>query len=92
MSMEISGVKRSIENAVKGLAETGKIVREIFIELDKFKAETDRQIQKDILQQAREKLEGLVNQVKLTTPQLQDSIEKLQAAIEDAERILRGGI
>jgi gas vesicle protein len=90
--MDVSGVGQSIESTVQGLGETGKIVRDIFQKLNEFKAETDRAIQKDILQQAREKLEELLNKVKVVTPQLQESVDKLQEAIEDAQRILRGGI
>ncbi|MGB9613106.1 MAG: hypothetical protein ACPL4K_02880 [Candidatus Margulisiibacteriota bacterium] len=60
--MEIGGVgsiQIQINEAVQGLSETNKIVRDIFAELDKFKKEVDEEIRKEALRKITERLEKL---------------------------------
>ncbi len=55
----IGGVDNLINEAVKGISDANKVARDIIEKLDKFKAEVDEQIKKELLKKVRESVEKL---------------------------------
>lgn len=83
------GVSNQINQVMKDLAETNKIVLDIFKKLDEYKATVDKEIVKEAIKKAEEKIEKLNMQITKMTPQLRDAIGKIQDHIDELKKQLQ---
>jgi uncharacterized coiled-coil DUF342 family protein len=83
-----SGFSGQIDQIIRELGETNKIVIEIFRKADEFKTETDKAIAREMVQKAEERIEQLRARVKTLTPRLNESLTKLEQQIDDLKKQL----
>ncbi|MFH1683435.1 MAG: hypothetical protein ABIA67_00985 [Candidatus Margulisiibacteriota bacterium] len=64
----MGGINDQISGFVQQMGESGRIVREMYQELDDFKAEVDQTIRQKTLQRIQDRLERLQNQLGSINP------------------------